>query len=52
MKKLKNIPDHDKYITIKEFDKLTAVNFFQNLKQTDLESKNDVADFLKKTYLF
>lgn len=49
---MKNIPDHDKYITTKEFDKLTAVNFVQNLKQTDLESKNDVSDFLQKTYLF
>ena len=31
--------------------KLTADNFTERLKQTDLASKNNIADFMKKTIL-
>ena len=41
--------DHDKYITTQEFNKLTADNFAARLKQEDLTSKNDIADFVKNT---
>ena len=43
------IPDHSKYITTPEFNKLTAENFATRLAQTNLISKNDIADFVKKT---
>ena len=35
------IPDHAKYITTQEFNKLTAKNFAARLKQTNLMSKTD-----------
>ena len=35
------IPDHVKYITTLEFDKLTAENIAARLKQVNLVSKND-----------
>ena len=35
------IPDNSKYITIKEFNKLTAENFAAREKQADLVSKTD-----------
>ena len=38
--------DHDKYITTQEFNKLTSEKL--KLKQTNLVSKNDTADFVKK----
>ena len=38
--------DHDKYITTQEFNKLTE-NFTARLKQADLASKSDVANFIK-----
>ena len=41
-------PDHDRYITNQEFNKLTAEHFAARLKQTNLASKNDIDDFLKK----
>ena len=41
--------DHDKYITTQEFNKLTSENFTARLKQTNLASKNDIANFVKKT---
>ena len=41
--------DHDKYITIAEFNKLTAENFAVTLKQTNLASKNDIANFVNNT---
>ena len=44
----KKIPDHDKYITTQEVNKLTADNFTKRFKQADLSSKTDVADFIKK----
>ena len=41
------IPDHSKYITTPEFNKLTAENFTARLKQANLTTKSDNADFLK-----
>ena len=35
------LPDHTKYITTPEFNKLTAENFASRLKQTNLVSKTD-----------
>ena len=39
--------DHDKYITSQELNKLTAENFIARLKQANLASKNDIANFAK-----
>ena len=36
--------DHSKYITVREFNKLTADNF-----ATKLSTKDDIADFVKET---
>ena len=41
--------DHDKYITTPEFNQLTAENFAARLAQANLASKNDIANFIKKT---
>ena len=46
----KKIPDHDKYITTTEFNKLTTEIFPERLKQASLASKNHSAGFVKKTY--
>ena len=35
------IPDHAKYITTQEFNKLTAENFAARLKRADLVNKTD-----------
>ena len=35
------IPNHDKYITTPEFNKLTAESFAARLKQADLVNKTD-----------
>ena len=35
------IPNHDKYITTPEFNKLTAENFTARLKQANLLTKTD-----------
>ena len=46
-------PDHDKYITIQEFNKLTSENFAARLKQANLACKTDTLDitgFVKKSY--
>ena len=43
--------DHDKYITTKEFNKLSSENFTARLAQADLASKSDIANFLEKTDL-
>ena len=43
--------DHDKYIITQEFNKLTSENFTARLKQANLASKNDIANFVKKTDL-
>ena len=49
--------DHDKYITAQEFNfksaqefKLASENFTARLAQANLESKSDIANFVKKTY--
>ena len=41
--------DHDKCITTQEFNKLTSENVTARLRQANLASKNDIADFVKKT---
>ena len=41
--------DHSKYITTPEFNKLTAENFSARLKQANLATKGNIADFVKKT---
>ena len=41
--------DHDKYITTQEFNKLTLENTTGRLAQANLASKNDIANFIKKT---
>ena len=47
-KKVENkIPNHDKYITTPEFNKLIVENFTARLKQASLVTKTD---FDKKTY--
>ena len=44
----KIIPDHDKYITTQEINTLPIRKYFtEKLKQPNLESKNDIADFVK-----
>ena len=45
------IPDHSKYITTPEFNKITAENCAARLSQTNLASKNDVAVLVNKTEL-
>ena len=45
----KKIPVHYKYITATEYSKLTKESFAGRLKQANLSSKNDIADFVKKT---
>ena len=48
--KIEKITDHDnaQYITTSEF-KLTLENFASRLAQARLVSKNDIANFVKKT---
>ena len=43
--------DHDKCITTQEFNKLTSEKFTARLKQANLASKSDIANFIKKTDL-
>ena len=43
------IPDHSKYITTPEFNKLTAEIFAARLAQANLASKNNIDNFVKKT---
>ena len=43
------ILDDRKYITTPEFNKSTLENFSARLLQATLGSKNDIANFLKKT---
>ena len=47
------INDHDntKYITTQKFNKLTSDKFTARLKQANLASENDIANFIKKTDL-
>ena len=49
IKNKKNDHDHAKYITTQVFNKLTADTFTARLKQTNLASKNDIANLVKKT---
>ena len=41
--------NHDKYITTKECNKLTAETFAARLAQAKLAAKRDIANFVKKT---
>ena len=41
--------DHDKYITTQEFNKLPPEHSTAKLAQANLASKNDIANFVKKT---
>ena len=41
--------DHDKYIVTQEFNRLTSEKFTARLKQANLASKSDIANFIKKT---
>ena len=47
----KKITDHDydKYITIPEFNNLTAKNFAARLAQANTATKSDIANFVDKT---
>ena len=40
--------NHDRYITTQEFNKLTSEHFTARLKQTNLASKSNIANFVKK----
>ena len=46
--KVKLVLDHNK-ITTQEFNKLTSENFTARLKEANLVSKNDIANFVQKT---
>ena len=48
-KKITADHDHGKYITTQEFNKLAAEHFTARLAQANLESKSDIANFVKKT---
>ena len=49
-KKITNHEHSQRYITTRKFNKLTSENFAARLKQPDLATKADVADFVKKTH--
>ena len=40
--------NHDKYITTPEFTEVTSEHFVARLKQVNLASKSDIANFVKK----
>ena len=42
------MPDHDKYSSTLEFNKLTEEYFDSRLKEANLTNKSDTADFKKK----
>ena len=42
------IPEHNKYITTTEFNKLTAEIFTTRLRQANLATEGDIPDFVKK----
>ena len=48
---LKQILDHSKYITTPEFNMSTAEIFAARLAKANLASKNDIANFVRKTDL-
>ena len=41
--------DHDQYVATQEINKLKSEIFTARLKQASLASKNDIANFVKKT---
>ena len=43
------IPNHDKLIATDNFNKFTQKSFYHRLKQSNLTTKDDVADFIKKS---
>ena len=43
------IPDHSKYTTTPEFNKLTAENVTARLKQANLATRGDIVVFIKKS---
>ena len=45
------MPDHSKSITTPEFNRLRAENFSARLAQENLESQNDIYNFVKKDKL-
>ena len=50
LKKKITVHDHsNKYVTTKEFNKLSAENFASRLAQANLASKNDSVASVKKT---
>ena len=53
-KKNKTATDHDydKYIITQELNKLTSEKFTARLKQTNIASKIDIANFVKKKKRF
>ena len=42
--------NHDKHFTSPEFNKLTAGNIAARLAQANLESKSDIANFVKRHF--
>ena len=44
------IPENSKYITTLKFSKLTAEKFYCKIKQVNLASKANIADFVNKTH--
>ena len=49
VKKVNNINhDHAKYITTLKFNKLMSEHFATRLRQANLSSKKDIANFIKK----
>ena len=48
-KKISTDHDRDKHITAQEFNKLTSEYFTVRLAQANLASKNNIANFVKKT---
>ena len=47
--KLATDHNHDKYINTQDFNKLTSESFNARLAKSDLASKRDIANFVKKT---
>ena len=43
--------DHDKYITIHEFNELISENFTARLKQANLTRKSDIVNSVKRQNL-
>ena len=45
----KKIPDHSKYSTTSDFNKLAVENFAERLKEAKLATKSDIDNFIKDT---